>query len=85
MISHPDYTRRRLRQASERLRAGLFADTAPVNELLVSEQVDRISWREAQSLDYRAAEIGERFGPLWATYWFRIRATIPGAWSGERV
>ena len=85
MISHPDYTRRRLRQASERLRAGLFGDTRPVDELLVSSEVGRISWREAQTLEYRPAQLGERFGPLWATYWFRVRATIPEEWRGERV
>jgi len=85
VISHLDYTRRRLRQASERLRDGLFTDTAPVAELLVSPRVDRISWRDAQSLDYRPAEIGERFGPLWATYWFRLGTTLPAEWSGERV
>jgi len=85
LISHPDYTRRRLRQASERLRAGLFADTRPVDELLVSNEVDRISWDDAQTLEYRPATLGERFGPLWATYWFRVRATVPEEWRGERV
>jgi alpha-mannosidase len=29
--------------------------------------------------------VGERFGPLWATYWFRVRATVPEAWAGSRV
>jgi alpha-mannosidase len=45
--------------------------------LLVVGPVDRISWQEAQSLDYRPVALGERFGPLWATYWFRMRATPP--------
>jgi alpha-mannosidase len=85
LISHPDYTRRRLRQASERLRAGLFGDTRAVDELHVSSEVDRISWRDAQALEYRPAQLGERFGPLWATYWFRVRATVPEEWRGERV
>ena len=85
MISHPDYSRRRLRQASERLRAGLFTDTHPVDELLVAGPVDRITWPEAESLEYRPGRIGERYGPLWATYWFRLRATVPAEWSGERI
>jgi alpha-mannosidase len=85
LISHLDYTRRRLQQMSARLRDAVFADTRPVDELLVSQQVGRISWDEAQTLDYRPAELGERFGPLWATYWFRVRAAIPEEWRGERV
>jgi len=51
----------------------------------VSPRVDRISWDEAQRLEYRAAELGERFGPLWATYWFRGWGSIPEEWSGSRV
>ena len=26
-----------------------------------------------------------RFGPLWATYWFQVGATVPEEWAGERV
>jgi alpha-mannosidase len=71
--------------ASQRLRARIFADTRPVNELLVSPQVDRISYDDAQQLDYRPVEVPERFGPLWATYWFRVHAIVPDEWRGERV
>ncbi len=85
MISHPDYTRRRLLLASQRLRARIFADSRSVDELLVSPQVDRISYDEAHRLEYRPLELPERFGPLWATYWFRIRASVPEEWRGERV
>jgi alpha-mannosidase len=85
LISHLDYTRRRLAQTSEQLRARVYPETRPVDELLVSAQVDRISWEDAQRLKYRPAELGERFGPLWATYWFRLAATIPEEWRGERV
>ncbi|HET6946143.1 MAG TPA: glycoside hydrolase family 38 C-terminal domain-containing protein, partial [Gaiellaceae bacterium] len=85
MISHRDYARRRLAQTSERLRASVYADVRQVDELLVSQQVDRISWDEARRLEYRPAHLGERFGPLWATYWFRGLATIPEEWRGARV
>jgi alpha-mannosidase len=85
LISHLDYARRRLAQTSERLRASVYADVRQVDELLVSQQVDRISWDEAQRLEYRPAHLGERFGPLWATYWFRGLATIPEEWRGARV
>ena len=84
-IPHTDYTRRRLSQWSERLRARVYAECRPVDELLVSPRVDRISYEDARSLEYRPAELGELFGPLWATYWFRVRATVPEEWRGARV
>jgi alpha-mannosidase len=85
LISHPDYTRRRLAQTSHRLRARIYPETRTVDELLVSPRVGRIAWADAQRLEYRRAELGERFGPLWATYWFRVRATVPDEWRRARV
>jgi alpha-mannosidase len=85
VIRHPEYTRARLAQVSERLQALIYPETRAPDELLVAGPVDRISWEDAQGLDYRAGELGERFGPLWATYWFRVRGTVPEHWDGRRV
>jgi alpha-mannosidase len=85
VIRHRAYTRERLAQTSERLRALVYPETRPVDRILVSPRVDRISWEEAQRLGYREARVGEEFGPLWATYWFRVSATVPEEWRGRRV
>ncbi|HET6172740.1 MAG TPA: glycoside hydrolase family 38 C-terminal domain-containing protein [Gaiellales bacterium] len=85
MIRHTGYTRERLAQMSDRLRAAIYPESRAADEVLVSEPVERISWDEAQALDYRPAELGERFGPLWQTFWFRVRATVPEEWRGRRV
>jgi alpha-mannosidase len=84
-MRHLGYTRERLAQMSSRLQDRIYPDVRPADEVLVSEAVDRISWEGAQTLEYRPAEIGQRFGPLWATYWFRVRATVPEEWRGNRV
>jgi hypothetical protein len=44
LIRHQEYTRARLVQASERLRALVWPETRPLDELLVSSPVDRISF-----------------------------------------
>jgi alpha-mannosidase len=85
VIRHPDYTRRRLARTAERLRELVYPEVVPVPGLMVSAETGRISWQEAQSLELRSAQLGERFGPLWATYWFRARATVPEDWRGARV
>ena len=82
---HPRYTRDRIAQVGERIRTLVRADTRAPDSLRVAGPVDRISHEEAERLDYRDAELGERFGPLWATYWFRVEATVPQEWAGERV
>jgi len=85
MIRHPEYTRGRLAQTSERLRALVYPETKAVEDLFVAGPVGRISCAEARGLEYRRAELGERFGPLWATHWFRVTGTVPQTWDGRRV
>jgi alpha-mannosidase len=85
LIRHLEYARARLAQVSQRLLADVYPETAPVDELRVAGPVDRLSWEAAQRLEYRPAELGERFGPTWATYWFRVGATVPEAWRGRCV
>ena len=85
MIRHAEYTRARLVQMSDRLRELVHPEARPLDELLVGPPVGRISHAEAQALEYRPAVAGERFGPLWTTFWFRGRGTVPEAWAGRRV
>ncbi len=80
-----EQVRRRLAQMAARLRALAHPEAVPADRLLVSERTERIGWHAAQALTYRDAELGEAFGPQWATYWFRIAATIPEAWAGAVV
>ena len=84
-IRHAAYTRERLAQTAERLMALAYPERRAPDELLVSPRTGRIGHAEAQQLAFRPASVGERFGPLWATYWFRIAATVPAAWAGSRV
>ena len=85
MIRHLGYTRDRFELMSARLRERVYREARAADSVLVAGPVDRISWDEAQALSYRPAQAGERFGPLWATYWFRVSATVPEEWRGERV
>jgi alpha-mannosidase len=85
LIRHLVYTRERLATAASRLWAKVWAETITPDELLVAGPVDRIPYDEAQQLDYRPAVPGDRYGPLWATYWFRLAATVPAHWAGRRI
>jgi alpha-mannosidase len=85
MLRHPAYTRERIAQVGDRIRALIHADAVAPERLAVAGPVDRIEPAEAELLDYRDCELGETFGPLWATYWFKVEATVPERWQGERV
>jgi alpha-mannosidase len=85
LIRHPEYTRERLAQTSDRLRDLVYADRRAPDELLVAGPTGRIAVEDAAALEYRPAVPGERLGPLWATYWYRVSATIPESWRSHRV
>lgn len=77
MIRHEGYRRERLAQMSSSLRERIYREVHPVEAIGVAGPVERISWAEARRLDYRTLEPRERFGPRWATWWFRVETTVP--------
>jgi alpha-mannosidase len=85
MQRHPRYTRERIAQVGDRIRSLVWADARDPEMLQVAGPVDRIPPEQADALSYRDANLGDQFGPLWATYWFRVTANVPAEWAGERV
>jgi alpha-mannosidase len=85
VLPHRDYTRRRLARLEQRLAGLVYAERVAVDSLELSPAVERISREEAQALSYRPVSLGEPLGPLFATYWLRVSATVPDDWAGSRV
>ena len=85
MLKHLEYTRQRLRQLGDRIGRLVYAQTRPVDRLLVSPRTDRISYAEAQKLRFRPVKRGAQFGPVWASFWFKAKARVPKEWAGKRV
>ncbi|MDX6636581.1 MAG: alpha-mannosidase, partial [Solirubrobacterales bacterium] len=84
-MSGADQKRMRFDQTASRLRSLARPESVPPQRLEVSERTERIGWDEAQRLSYTDAALGEEFGPLWATYWFRLELVAPAEWQGLPV
>ena len=41
--------------------------------------------REALRRPFAGFSVGESWGGMWDTTWFRLRGTIPGPWKGSEV
>ena len=85
MLPYRHYTRDRLRRTEERLAALVRPERAAVDTLEIAGPVDRIAAPEAEALDYAPVALGAELGPLFATYWLRVAATVPPHWAGARV
>jgi alpha-mannosidase len=79
------YTRERIRLVARGVRALVHADPRPVDRLLVAGPVGRVPLEAATELPYRDATIGMELGPLWATWWLALEATVPPEWEGAAV
>jgi alpha-mannosidase len=86
-VLHADaaYTSERIRQLAARVRARVHADRRPPGSMRIAGPVGRIPHAEAAVLGYVDAHLGMPLGPLWATWWLRLAATVPEDWDGERV
>jgi alpha-mannosidase len=70
VLPHREYARERIAQTAARL--PVFGEPTPLS-LELSGPVAR---GEGPG-DYRRVELGERLGPLFATYWLRASGTVP--------
>jgi alpha-mannosidase len=86
MQKHAELTRQRLKQFAGPKGLGglLYPRRAPV-AIQVFAAPGRIPYAEAVQGVYRLAQLGEVFGPDWATHWFRIEIDIPPSWAGQEV
>ena len=86
MQKHLDITRNRLKilLRSNQLPSKIYAERAPVR-LAVWRAPGRVTYAEATRGKYRPAQLGENFGPQWATHWFKVEIAIPREWRGREV
>ena len=75
VAAHPDYTRERVRQVARLAKTLVHRDTCAPDRM-------RITGPDGEERD---AELGMELGPLWATWWLELEATVPEAWAGEQV
>src|SRR5262245_61838412 len=86
MLRHTEYTQERIRQVVRRIHEKVYADRVPAADLSVAGPTQRISYAQAQELrEFSPAAVGDRFGPAWATHWFRAKFKVPQAWKSGRV
>src|SRR4051794_11058696 len=85
VLAHPGYTRERIRQVHREIRALVHAEARDPDRTRIAGPVDRIGYAEALRLEHRDATPGMPLGPLWATWWLEVEATVPDAWEGAQV
>ncbi|XP_062926980.1 alpha-mannosidase 2C1 [Mobula hypostoma] len=67
------------------LRGRLFGARCPIESLSYFMTQSRIPYEKAVKENFKAAKVGDSFGPTWWTSWFRVTFTVPQEWKGKEV
>ena len=85
MLKHPALTESRIRQTLSRIEKCIYAPTLPVEVAIWNVQGEPVPAAKALKAKYTPFAVGQKWGPLWETSWFRFRGEIPSAWKGREV
>jgi alpha-mannosidase len=85
MLKHPALTESRIRQALSRIEKLIYSPTLPVDVAIWNVQGEPVPAAKALKAKYTPFAVGQKWGPLWETTWFRFRGKIPADWKGREV
>eukprot|EP00871_Galdieria_phlegrea_P001735 jgi/Galph1/2562/GphlegSOOS_G1192.1 len=60
-------------------------DRGAIEKLEVFSTQDRIPFETAKEGTFQPTKVGESFGPVWSTHWFRVAIKIPQYMEGKEV
>uniref|UniRef100_A0A0B7AQ44 Uncharacterized protein n=1 Tax=Arion vulgaris TaxID=1028688 RepID=A0A0B7AQ44_9EUPU len=67
------------------LRSRLYTERTSLASIHHYAADGRISYTEAMDGKYQSANLGQSFGPVWSTHWFKLEVVIPSTWIGQEV
>jgi len=85
MLKHPAKTETRIQRALPRIEELVHAPSHPVEIGAWVVGAEPVPHEQAAAATYIPFEVGEPWGALWDTTWFRIRGTVPPEWKGREV
>ncbi|MFQ6133958.1 MAG: alpha-mannosidase, partial [Armatimonadota bacterium] len=84
MLHHPELTERRVERFLRDPRRLWYQGSAPLAaEFIHSEEP--IPFAELGGRQWRPIELGERWGGVWESAWFRFSGSVPEEWEGSEV
>jgi alpha-mannosidase len=85
MLKHPDLTEARIRATLERIEKQIYGPKQTIDIAIWNVRGEPIAAEKAFKAKYAPFSVGEMWGSLWDTSWFRFRGQVPKAWKGREV
>ncbi len=85
MLKHPDLTEARIRAALDRIHQQIYTPKQPIDIAIWNVAGEPVAAEKAFKAKYAPFTVGDLWGPLWDTAWFRFRGQVPKEWRGCEV
>jgi alpha-mannosidase len=85
MLKHPVQTEARIRLALDRIEKTIHFQKVPIEVAIWNVRGEPVSAERAHKAKYARFYVGDYWGPLWDTAWFRFRGQVPKSWKGCEV
>lgn len=85
MLKHPDITETRIRSTLDRIGQLIYTPKAPLDTAAWSVHGEPVAPDKALKAKYAPCAVGDTWGGLWDTTWFRFRGQVPKDWKGREV
>jgi len=85
MLKHPALTEGRIAQTLPRIQNLIHNDPQPITVAAWHIHGEPVSAVEALKQTYEPFAVGQPWGAMWNTTWFRFTGTIPTEWKGREV
>lgn len=85
MLTHPKLTEDRIAATLPRIEQLIYPKAIDLEIAAWHAPGEPVSVVHALKQKFTPFQVGEFWGPLWSTTWFRFRGTIPKEWKGREV
>ncbi len=85
MLKHPLLTESRIRQTLERVERLVYLPKAPIEVATWAVHGEPVPAERGFAAKFMPFSVGEMWGALWDTVWFRFRGVVPREWKGREV
>ncbi len=85
MLKHPDLTEGRIRATLDRIQQQIYTPRQSIDTAIWNVGGEPVPAEKAFKAKYAPIAVGEMWGSLWDTAWFRFRGQVPKAWRGREV
>jgi alpha-mannosidase len=85
MFKHPLLTESRIRQSVGRIEELVYSPRAPLEIAMWAVHGEPVPVERALKAKYKSFSVGEMWGSLWDTAWFRFEGEVPREWKGREV